>query len=290
MVIKVNLKLITNLFVLVLVSISLFLHYETTSVIAEYNSTKTKTLPIVMYHHITENKDRAGKYTVTTDEFRDDLAYLKKQGYTAVDTDMLINFVYYNKQLPEKPVMITFDDGFESFYVLAKPILEEYETKASVFVLGSLADKYSSTDDHNINYSYLNWEEIEKINESPLLEVNSHTYDLHYNVVGQRKGMKKLKNESMSDYKKIINDDLKKMNILLKTKTGKTPNALAYPYGIYSDDITVLAKKNGFKLTFTCEERINTVKQGNFDTLYNLGRFNRPSGISSQKFFSEILK
>lgn len=291
MVIKLNLKamIITLTFIAVIIC-SVFVLPEEFESVSSTVKPETIKLPVIMYHHLTENSKRAGKYTLTAEQFREDMEYLKGKGYETVDTKMLINYTQGKSDLPQKPIMITFDDGFESFYVLGKPILEATEMKASVFVIGYLADEYTRLNDHNINYSYLTWDEIRELDESPFIEVQCHTYNLHNSDKGKRKGISQLKGESKQNYEKEIADDLKTMQGKLKNNSGVTCEAIAYPYGVYSSSTADIMKKFGYKLSFTCEERINTVIKGDGSTLFNLGRYNRPSGISSENFFKTILK
>ncbi|MBR1738650.1 MAG: polysaccharide deacetylase family protein, partial [Firmicutes bacterium] len=79
----------------------------------------TVELPIIMYHNITEKYDMTGKYAVMRTQFENDLKYIKENGYTTITAKELINYAENNGQLPEKPIMITFDDGYESFYAYA---------------------------------------------------------------------------------------------------------------------------------------------------------------------------
>ncbi len=291
MVIKLNIKYIIMTFTAVAVFIcSIFVLPEEISSVSGTVKDEAVHLPVIMYHHLTEKSKRAGKYTLTTEQFRKDMEYLKEKGYEPVDTKMLTDYVERKGNLPEKPIMITFDDGFESFYVLAKPILEELGMKASVFVIGYLADEYTKLNDHNINYSYLTWDEISELDESEYIEVQCHTYNLHNNSKGKRKGIAQFKGESDRNYEKEISADLKIMKDKLKNNSGVTSEAIAYPYGVYSKATAEIMKKFGYKLSFTCEERINTVIKGDRNSLYNLGRYNRPAGMSSEQFFSKILK
>lgn len=246
-------------------------------------------IPIIMYHHITSKKSATGKYTVLTDEFESDLKYIKEKGFTTITVKDLINFTENSAPLPEKPVIITFDDGFESFYALAYPLLKEYKMKAVVTIIGIASEEYSEIQEHNINYSNLTWQQIKELSESNIAEIQSHGYNMHKNSIGSRKGMSKLKNEPTDEYKKILTNDLNRLQDLLYKKCGIKPTAVAYPYGAFNKETLETVKSCGFKCTFTCEEKISTVISGNPDSLYNLGRFNRESGISTEKFFKKLL-
>ena len=252
--------------------------------------TQSVSLPVIMYHHMTETKSKTGKYTVLTHEFESDLEFLKDKGYKTVTVSDLIDFVEHGKALPEKPVMLTFDDGFESFYTLAFPLLKRNNEKAVVSVIGSVTEKYSEIDDHNINYSNLTFKEITELSESGYAEIQNHSYNMHNNASGKRKGMSKMKNESENDYALALKNDLEKMQKILRDNCNIEPTAVVFPYGAYSKESLNIVKSCGFKCTMLCEERVNTITRGNAECLYGLGRYNRESGISSEEFFKDILE
>lgn len=250
---------------------------------------ETINLPVIMYHHVTQSSKKAGSYTVTVQELESDLKYLKSHGYTAVSISDLIGYVYEGKPLKEKSVVITFDDGFESYKVLAMPLFEKYEMKSTVFIIGKVTDEYSQIDDHHISYSNLNWDAVKELSESPFCEVHSHTYDLHHNEKGERKGLSRLKGESDEKYKCAVEKDLLQLQKAFEDNSLTSPTAIAYPFGAYDKMTKSIVKSLGFKVSFTCEGHINRIKAGDTDCLYNLGRYNRKSGVSSEAFFKNIL-
>ncbi len=247
-------------------------------------------IPVVMYHHVTENPKRAGKYVILKSELEKDLDLIEKSGYTTVTVKDLIDYVDGKTVLPEKIIMITFDDGFESVRELAWPLLKKRNMKAVLSVVGSITETYAENKDRNVNYAYLNWDDLRELSQSGDFEIQNHTYDMHNTGSGSRKGLSRKSGESPVDYENALKDDLSRMQTLLKNLSGVDATAVVYPYGSYSKETLSVVKKLGFKASFVCEERVDRVSPSDKESLFNLGRFNRPSGKSSEEFFKRILK
>ena len=98
------------------------------------------TLPVIMYHSLLKDPARSGKYILPPDVLREDLQYLKGKGYQTVTMNEVIGYVSGEGILPEKPVLITFDDGFYNNLTYLLSILEEYDAKAVLSVVGEYAD------------------------------------------------------------------------------------------------------------------------------------------------------
>jgi len=245
-------------------------------------------LPVVMYHQITKNPARAGKYCVTLSELEDDLAYIKERGYNTITVGQLIDHVYDAQPLPENPIIITFDDGYETVYSYLLPLLEKYDMCAVASVVGAYTDLFTQLDDHSLSYSYMNWQEINELAGGDRIEIQNHSYDLHKLNNSGRNGAKKVSGESVHEYSAFLNFDLGKMQSLMEEKTGYKPTAFAYPYGCYSKESKDILKSMGFEAAFVCEERINYIDTENTDWLYRIGRYNRPHGISSAEFFAAM--
>lgn len=243
-------------------------------------------LPIIMYHHILNDPKRWGKYVISPNEFEDDLIYLKKEGYTTIVMQDLIDFVYNKKELPLKPIMLTFDDGYFSNYAYILPILEKHSCRAVISVVGEFVDDSSNEKcDSNAAYSYLNWEQIKDLVHSPYIEIQNHSYSMH--KLEKRKGASKKKGESYEQYKKALSSDVGKMQILMEEKTGYKPTTFTYPYGFSSRESNEILTDMGFLATLTCDVGINYIS-GNSDELYGLKRYNRPNGVSQAEFFKQF--
>ncbi len=258
--------------------------FKTVPVLSEQKSIE---LPVVMYHQLTKSESRAGRYILTVEQFEKDLIYLKNEGYKTVTVRQLLDFSMGKISLPEKSVMITFDDGCETLYSYALPLLEKYGFTAVGFVVGAYTDSYSKINDHNLNYSNLTWNEINELCNSGVIDIQSHTYDLHKNT-DDRSGIKKKKSETLEQYSEFLTADAVKMKEKMYENTGKIPIAIAYPFGSYSKESAEILKKCGIEMAFTCEEKINIIKKAESEWLFGLGRYNRPEGISSESFFEKM--
>lgn len=250
------------------------------------NEKKVK-LPILMYHNITKKPSLLNKYCILESQFENDLKYIKEHGYVPVTIKELLDYVNNGGSFPEKPIMITFDDGYESFYVYAYPLLKKYNMKAVMSIVGSYTDLFTEEEDHNTDYSHLNWKQVSELNNSGYVEIGNHTYDMH-KISAQRKGCGIGKGESTEKYQKNLKYDLEKLQKQILNYSGKKATAFAYPYGYMSEGSMEVIKDIGFKVVFTCTEVVNIID--NKDVLFNLGRFNRENGLSSSQFFKKMLK
>lgn len=245
-----------------------------------------KELPVIMYHNISEKKRLWGDYNVSPEVVENDIKYLLERGYTTVSCAEVVAYCNGNGDLPEKPIMLTVDDGFESFYAYMYPLLKKYGCKAIISPMGACTDAFSDQDDHNLDYSYLTWEELKEMSDSGLVEIGNHTYDLHSDK-GGRVGCGRKYGEGDEEYKELLKTDIGRMQEEIKMYTGKDCLIFAYPYGKISEGSKEILEEMGFQIAFTCNEKPNILRQGTND-LITLGRFNRPSGMSSYKFFQKF--
>ena len=159
--------------------ISLILTFFVPKVIKSSTTPEGVFVPIIMYHSVCDDEKMFNDYVIPTIQLEKDIVYLKHKGYTPIFVEDLINYVHIGSELPEKPVIISFDDGFYNFYQNVLPLLEEYDFKATLSVVGSYAEASDNHSDHSENYSYLTSEEITEIYNSCREEIANHTYALH---------------------------------------------------------------------------------------------------------------
>ena len=267
------------LFVLIFIFVLLFSF-------AFANSDEYIKVPIIMYHSILKDPARSNKYTITPAVLEEDLKYIKANGYETITISDLISYVYDDKPLPPKPIILTFDDGHYNNYGYLYPLLEKYDMKAVISIVGSYTDKFSETNEANLNYSYLRWKDINELISSGRIEFQNHTYNLHDNTHG-RIGAKKKKGESDDEYKKILEEDINKLQNEFKENTGYVPTCFTYPFGGISNSSLDIIKELGFKASLSCEEGINKITK-NPNSLYLLKRYNRPSYVSTYNIFKKF--
>ena len=242
------------------------------------------TLPVLMYHGITDSKAKVNDYTITADTFRSDLEWLGENGFTSVSAAQLIDYVEKSSPLPAKPVLITFDDGYANNYSLAFPLLQKYHMKSVISVIGSQCD--SSSDDiyRNLFNSSLSWGEISIMAAEGNIEIGSHTYNLH-STEGGRKGADMKAGESFETYSLILREDLELNSRKISAASGTVPVVFAWPYGSYPKDRSAdaILKEAGFKISLTSYQKMNEIRRGDSDSLFGLKRFLRTPDFDMNK-------
>ncbi len=187
-----------------------------------------KQVPVLCYHQIRDwtakDSKSAKDYVIPVQTFKDQIKMLADSGYHSIQPDQLYNYLAYGDALPEKPVMITFDDtDYDQFEIGAKE-LKKYGYKAAYFIMTVSIGR-------NGKYRYMSKEDIKQLSDEGNT-IGSHTYD-HQNV-------KKLKGE---DWVKQIDKPTEKLEEI----TGRKIDHFAYPFGLWNKEAIPELKKRGFK-------------------------------------------
>ena len=220
-------------------------------------------IPILLYHYIGNNpnpEDKTRDYlSVSPQDFDEQMSYLQKEGYTPITLDTMLAGLYGNTTLPPKPVVITFDDGYQDLYFNAFPILQKYQFRAVAFIpTGLVGTTY-----------YANWDQLSQMQGSGLLSFQSHGV-FHTNLA------------SLSSDRLMT--ELTESKKVLEEKFGIPVNFIAYPYGISNPDVGDAAKKAGY-IGALGTWYSNIVSEG---VLYNMPRI-RVGGQMSLPTFSSRL-
>jgi peptidoglycan/xylan/chitin deacetylase (PgdA/CDA1 family) len=247
-------------------------------------------LPIIMYHHIIKDTAYSNAFIITSNEFESDLKIIELMGFNTVNFGDIINYEYNNIPLPPNPIIITFDDAYESNYVYAYPMLRKYNMKAVISVVGAFIDKKSEDIVKDIRYSYLTWNQVKEMSGSGVIEIDNHTYNMHNKrsfAKNIRSGVMKMNNEDIDKYTKAIQMDIGELQDRICFYTGKTPQVFTYPFGSHSKTSERIIRGMGFKVTLSAASGINRLT-GNPNELYLMKRYIRPHGINSIRFFKNL--
>lgn len=191
-------------------------------------------MPVLMYHHMVPEGQDCNAMTITPGKFRADLDIILAKGYTPV----LPGELAAGAPLPEKPILITFDDGYRSNYDLVYPILREYGVKACISIIVLMPDL--PTD------NFCTWEQLREMTDSGLVEVGSHSYRLHN--LGEDKGnyekdgtngVERRPGESDGDFQARVLDDIQKSHDRIAAELGSV-TCFAYPFGCTDPDAKAL--------------------------------------------------
>ena len=258
--------------------------------VVQVMSTGKTPVSIIMYHSILKDSKMAGEFVISPDQFEKDIKFLIDNGYNFITATELINFVKEKKySLPDKPVMITFDDGYYNNFVYVYPIMEKYDIPFVLSIIGYYTDINKDGDKLSAYYSHVTWDQVREMSESGLVDIQNHSYNLH-KISNARAGSAKNSNETVEQYRKFLSEDLTKLQELLKKKSGVKANTFTYPFGKISEESVDILKELGFSAALTCHNGINYIEKGDTEALYHLKRFNRPHGQSSENFFKGKLE
>ena len=249
-------------------------------------------LPVLMYHHFAE--ECPDGTVVTPERFREQMTALRDAGYHTVTTAQVVAYVREGAPLPEKPVLITMDDGYTSNLTVAAPILEELGMCATVFVIGIFEGRaYDPNTGWPITpMSHFSYPEALPWVEKGVIDLQSHSFNLHplaSDTFHGRKGMLRMKGESGEDYRQaLLDDDALARQQREEDGIAAGLNALAFPFGYYDMELDGVLKEAGYAATFTIDERINRLNVGDESGLRMMGRFNVTDRVSGGELVDRL--
>lgn len=210
---------------------------------------KAKQVPVLMYHRIIKSDDlQTNHYNeegelygtiVTKEQFNEQMRFLHKKGYTTLTLAEFQAYMNEDLDVPEKSVLITFDDGFKDNYINAYPILKKYDQRASIFLIAGNIDQ-DPRDYDPADAQFLSVEDIEA--STDIFDYESHTYKFHE------------RDESGAAFltSKPREDVLEDIEIGMELVGSKT--AFAYPFGEYDGETIKILEELGMEMAFTIKD------------------------------------
>ena len=243
---------------------------KTDSVNTKPADTKTilarREVPVLCYHQIRNNlasdSKRAHDDIIAPDKFKAHIKMLADSGYHTILPDQLYNYLVYGGKLPEKPIMITFDDTDQDQFTTGASTLKKYGFKGVYFIMTVSIGRKG-------RINYMTKEQIKQLSDEGNV-IASHTYD--------HKNFSQFKDE---DWKTQIDEPTKKLEEI----TGKSVEYFAFPYGVFRAANLHKLKEHGFKAAFI----LSTPRDKNYP-LYTIRRIIDPGRYTAKNLYYSINK
>ncbi|MGE5629330.1 MAG: polysaccharide deacetylase family protein [Solirubrobacterales bacterium] len=198
-------------------------------------------IPVLMYHSI--GVEKGNPIRMPKEQFEKEMKYIKDNGYTTITLKELYDYFDNKKNVPDKAIVITLDDGYEDNYTEAYPILKKYNLKATIFMVTSTVD---------VNKKCLTSDQLKEMDKNGI-DIESHTVT-HRDL------------DTLSYLEQL--KELKDSKAYLENLLGKEVDYLAYPTGKYNNDTIKAAKEAGYKMALTTNGRWSDKSDG----IYTLDR------------------
>ena len=225
---------------------------------------------IVLCYHSMPERYNGDPMAISVPNFAEQLSWLREQGYKAISMDDVINAKTGKIKLPAKSFMITVDDGYEDFYTNIFPILKLYKVPAVLAVVGRWTETgtplENETDIYFKKQRFASWSHIKEMVDSGLVEIASHSYDLHHGILGNPQGNTEpaavtlLYDKATGQYETLerrrarVRADLEKNSASIERKLGKRPRIMVWPYGEHDSIGIEEAARLGMRINFTLNE------------------------------------
>lgn len=223
-------------------------------------------VPVLCYHQIRNNiasdSKRAHDDIISPDKFKQHIKMLADSGYHSILPDQLYNYLVYGAKLPEKPIMITFDDTDEDQFITGASTLKKYGFKGVYFIMTVSIGRKG-------RINYMTTEQIKQlVHEGNTIA--SHTYD-HKNFAQFKE----------ADWTTQIDEPTRKLEAI----TGKEVRYFAFPYGVFKSSYLHKLKEHGFKAAFI----LSTARDENYP-LFTIRRIIDPGRYSAKNLYYSINK
>lgn len=236
------------------------------------------TFAVLCYHDVRDDlRERPDAYTTETGRLSLQFAWLRAQRYHIVSLDEIVAARREHKPLPERAVLLSFDDGLRSVYTRVFPLLKAFHYPAIVGLVGSWMDEPGAggpavhyPGDSLTREDFLRPAEIAEMQRSGLVEFASHSYAMHEGIIANPQGNLEPATvsrrydrttglyESDSAYADRIRADLTKNSETILRLSGARPRVIVWPYGAHNRTADRIAAGLGMPFGLTLENGLNT--------------------------------
>lgn len=242
----------------------------------------TPSFLVLSYHDIRDDVAVRGdpdQFAISTQNFAAHLDWLAGNGYTSIGIDDLLAARDGRRPLPDRAVMITIDDGLRSVYTHAYPLLQAYGFRAVSAVVTAWVDL---PEGESVDYGprpftredFLTWEQVREMHGSGVVEIASHSHDMHYGVLANPQGnlipaaithiwdADAGRYETRAEHLARIEADLATSAQLIEQATGQRPQAVVWPFAAYTRHANAIATRLGMPVSFDLEGPNATLDEG----------------------------
>ncbi len=203
---------------------------------------KNVKVPILLYHHITNDEFSMENAIslISPEDFRLHMTAIKAN-FNPISLRQYYEYVMCDDgsvTIPKNPIIVTFDDGYSSNYEIAYPILKELSIPATIFVVTDTVGAVAG--EGKVNYSHFTWEQAREMEESGLIEIQSHT-------------LSHSKLDSLTFQEQVL--EIRKSKYDIEKNLGRTCDMIAYPYGNYNESIRDIARYAGYKVHLLVDDK-----------------------------------
>ncbi|MDB5805203.1 MAG: pgaB [Betaproteobacteria bacterium] len=232
---------------------------------------------VLSYHEVRDEvRDYPDPYAVDSGALVAQFAWLRGNGYTPVSLQAIIDARNGGKALPPKAVLLTFDDGYLSFYTRVYPLLRGFGYPALLAVVGKWIDEPPQADQLYGekatvgSAAFPTWAQLREMAGSGLVEMASHSYDLHRGILANPQGnvepaatarlydAASATYEDDTQWRARVRADMERNSALIERHTGQRPRAMVWPYGSYNDELVRIAGELGMPVDITLNDGLNT--------------------------------
>ena len=233
---------------------------------------------VLCYHDVAANVSDADGNAISTDRLIQHFSWLRANGYNMISIDDLLAAQHSERPLPDKAVLLTFDDGYASFYTYVYPLLKAFDYPAVLALVGSWLD---APEDATVIYgdqpvprrNFMTWEQLLEVTSSGQVEIASHSYGLHQGIIANPQGnlepaltsrrYDSASGEYENDATQLmrIRDDLERNRDLLEKRLGVSPRVMVWPFGRYNLPALAIARELGMPVTLSLESGPNRLDE-----------------------------
>ena len=230
----------------------------------------------IAYHDVEDRDPDQAVVAVRTERLIEQLAWLHNNGYQPVTVDQILAARSGGAELPPKAILLSFDDGYASFYTRVMPILRSYQWPALLAPVGAWIDTPA---DQPVDFAgtprprsdFLTWQQVREISQSGLVEIAAHTNDSHLGIPANPQGntqpaastrrfdAKTGTYESEAQFKARMTADVDAISEKIRAATGYKPRVWVWPYGSADGASLSVIDKHGYSMALTLDVGLDGV-------------------------------